>query len=201
MNLSVASYYDADQHVAEIYDTQETGMQDVALIRPHIGPAGALRVLDPVCGTGRILVSLAGDGHTLLGLDRSPAMLDRAWRALVHWPAEVSSRVSLYAADVLSNPWQSGYDLVILGGNWLYELATEKDQAGVISRAGASLLPGGHLYLDNDHMDGPLGPACRATERSRSFRRAPARTAHALRVRTAWCGTIRPYGWPALSAP
>jgi SAM-dependent methyltransferase len=118
MNLSVASYYDADQHVAEIYDTQETGMQDVALIRPHIGPAGALRVLDPVCGTGRILVSLAGDGHTLLGLDRSPAMLDRAWRALVHWPAEVSSRVSRYAADVLSDPWQSGYDLVILGGNW-----------------------------------------------------------------------------------
>ena len=45
-------------------------------------------ILELACGSGRIAVPLASDGHTVVGLDRSPAMLararDRAQRAGVH---------------------------------------------------------------------------------------------------------------------
>ncbi|MCE0761486.1 class I SAM-dependent methyltransferase [Pseudonocardia kujensis] len=39
-------------------------------------PAGA--VLDAACGTGRYAVRLAGLGHAVVGIDRSPDMLERA---------------------------------------------------------------------------------------------------------------------------
>src|SRR3954470_21479976 len=43
------------------------------------GEAGP--VLDLACGTGRVLVPLLRDGHTVVGVDRSRAMLERAaWR-------------------------------------------------------------------------------------------------------------------------
>ena len=55
--------------------------------------------------------------------------------------------------------WPAGFDLVVLGGNCFYELATPREQEGCIRSARASLKPGGHLFLDNDHMEGELDPA------------------------------------------
>jgi SAM-dependent methyltransferase len=166
MNASAGTYYDVDAYVAELYDAQEKGTQDVALIRRLIGGSGPLSILEPFYGTGRILMPLALDGHRVVGLDRSRGMLARVRHALARLRAHVSPRVTLRAGDALSDPWPTGYDLVIMGGNCLYELATAEDQATVISRAETSLVPGGHLYLDNDHMEGPLDPAWRSSERA-----------------------------------
>jgi hypothetical protein len=57
---------------------------------------------------------------------------------------------------VITTEWPSGFDLVILGGNCLYELATPEEQEYVIRSAEASLKPGGYVYVDNDHMEGEL---------------------------------------------
>ncbi|HEX5942312.1 MAG TPA: hypothetical protein VFY66_08535, partial [Anaerolineales bacterium] len=45
---------------------------------------------------------------------------------------------------------------VILGCNCFYELATADEQEKCIAQAFQSLKPGGHLFLDNDHMEGDL---------------------------------------------
>ncbi|MHB1318194.1 MAG: class I SAM-dependent methyltransferase [Anaerolineae bacterium] len=154
--------YELGGYVAELYDAQETHTRDLALLRHLLQGTGALRVLEPFCGTGRILIPLATDGHTVLGLDRAEAMLARARVKVAALVPSVQMRVVLTCADVLRFPWQTGFDLVVLGGNCLYELATAEDQASVIDRAGASLSRGGHLYLDNDHMEGPLDLAWRS---------------------------------------
>jgi SAM-dependent methyltransferase len=149
--------YDIDSHVAELYDLIESGTQDVDFIRRLSGGRGPLRILEPFCGTGRVILPLAQDGHQVTGLDQSPVMLERARRKLKALPPAVQERVTLVEMDAVGERWPAGeFDLVILGGNGLYELATAGEQELCIAAAGACLKPGGHLYLDSDHMEGDL---------------------------------------------
>jgi len=148
--------YDIESHIAEVYDQSETYTDDVELIRNLIGERGHLRILEPFCGTGRILIPLALDGHDLVGLDQAKGMLARAWAKVRQLPWEVQRRITLAEADVTREEWPKGFDLVILGGNCFYELATPQEQEGCIIFAAASLNPGGHVYVDNNHMEGDL---------------------------------------------
>jgi SAM-dependent methyltransferase len=161
--------YDAEPHIAEIYDRTETTAADVDLIRALVGGRGPLRILEPFCGTGRILIPLALDGHELVGLDRARGMLDRAQAKIGRLSEGVQRRIALLETDVTREPWPSGFDLVILGGNCLYELATPEEQAGCIRSAAASLRAGGYVYVDNDHMEGDLDEAWRRPGVSRGF--------------------------------
>jgi len=148
--------YDLDAHVAEIYDRLITTTEDIGLLRRLIGPRTGLRVLEPFCGTGRILIPLALDSHTVVGLDRAGGMLARARAKVRTLAPEVQERITLVQADVLRGAWPGGFDLVVLGGNCLYELATPEEQAQVIAAAAEALRPGGYLFVDNDHMEGEL---------------------------------------------
>jgi len=148
--------YDIEPHIAEIYDKEENYIDDVELIRTLIGDQDPLRILEPFCGTGRIFIPLALDGHQIVGLDQAKGMLDHARRKIRQLPDEVQRRITLVEADVTSEEWPQGFDLVILGGNCFYELATPEEQERCIIQATASLKPGGYVYIDNDHMEGEL---------------------------------------------
>ncbi len=152
----IRTVYDLDAHVAELYDQQITTTEDVALIRRLIGPREGLRILEPFCGTGRVLIPLAFDGHVVVGLDRAQGMLSRARAKARTLPLEIQGRVTLSRCDVLREAWPTDFDLVILGGNCLYELATPEEQAQVIAAAANALRPGGQLFVDSDHMEGEL---------------------------------------------
>jgi len=148
--------YDLDSHIAEFYDQHETERNDVALLRRLIGAGERLRILEPFCGTGRLLLPLAQDGHELVGMDVAHFMLNRLRGKLEALPECVRKRVGLTEVDVLRTDWPSGFDLVILGGNCFYELSSPEEQELCIARAARSLLPGGRLFLDNSHMEGLL---------------------------------------------
>ena len=81
--------YDLDAHVAELYDQLITTAEDIALVRRLIGPQKGLRILEPFCGTGRVLIPLALDGHVVVGLDRAQGMLSRARAKVGALPPEV----------------------------------------------------------------------------------------------------------------
>jgi SAM-dependent methyltransferase len=154
--INTVSMYDVEAHVAEIYDRIENYSDDVDLVKTLIGERKQLRILEPFCGTGRILIPLALAGHHIVGIDRAQVMLDRARDKISRLPAEVQSSVQLFKADILASEWPDNFDVVILGGNCLYELATSEEQDHCISRAARSLKPGGYIYLDNNHMEGLL---------------------------------------------
>jgi SAM-dependent methyltransferase len=156
MSYNATNMYDVEPHIAEIYDQIETYTDDVELIRRLMGRRGPLRILELFCGTGRILIPLALDGHALVGLDQAQGMLARAGTKIALLPAEVRARITLTEADVTSAEWPQGFDLVILGGNCFYELATPQEQEQCIVSAAASLHPGGYVYVDNNHMEGAL---------------------------------------------
>jgi hypothetical protein len=56
LSYNATNMYDVDAHVAEIYDQVDTQTGDIALLRGFLGPARGLRILEPFCGTGRILI-------------------------------------------------------------------------------------------------------------------------------------------------
>lgn len=157
MSANPTNPFDIDPHVAEIYDRVEFGNDDVAFLKRLTADLGHLRVLEPFCGTGRVILPLAEAGHSVTGLDCSRGMLERARQKAARLPEDARRRVELIEMDATHwDEWPRGFDLVILGGNGLYELATPEEQAGCITAAAASLRPGGHVYLDSDHMEGVL---------------------------------------------
>jgi SAM-dependent methyltransferase len=199
MSYNTTNAYDIEPHIAEIYDQVETCADDVALIRRLIGGRGPLRILEPFCGTGRILIPLALDGHTLVGLDQSKGMLDRARTKIAQLPEAVHNRITLAQADVISDPWPQGFDLVILGGNCFYELATPQEQEGCIISAAAALNPGGHVYVDNDHMEGELDKSWQNPGCVGAFPPATAPMARASRPPPKPSGMMCQVGWPSFA--
>lgn len=159
MNHNCINAYDADFHVAEIYDRCETERSDVEFIRKLAKPSGPMRILEPFCGTGRILISLALDGRDVTGMDQSAGMLSRLRQKIQRLPLDAQKRINVTQADVLCEEWPDGFDLVILGCNCFYELAASAEQEKCIAQAFQALYPGGYLFIDNDHMEGELDPA------------------------------------------
>ncbi len=156
MSINQTNMYDVDRHVAEIYDEFETQTDDVQLIRRLARERGRLHILEPFCGTGRILIPLALDGHELAGLDQASTMLDRARAKVTQLPDDVRARITLAQVDVTASPWPGDFDLVLLAGNCFYELASPEEQEGCVAAAAGALRPGGYVYVDNDHMEGVL---------------------------------------------
>lgn len=72
--------------------------REIARERCGLGDGGS--VLDLACGTGRLLVPLVRDGHTVIGIDRSPPMLARAAARIARLPAAARRRALLLRADL-----------------------------------------------------------------------------------------------------
>ena len=154
--MNYINVYDADAHVAEIYDQFETGREDLDFLRNLIGNSGTLKILEPFCGTGRVLIPLALDGHIVHGMDQSGGMLGRARQKIQTLPLDAQGRIHLDRVEVSSREWPRDFDLVVLGRNCFYELATPDEQETCIVRAFQSVRSGGYLFIDNDHMEGGL---------------------------------------------
>ena len=117
----------------------ENGLEDFHLIRKLIDPQKNRRILEPFCGTGRLLIPLAQDGHSVCGMDQSIAMLDRARSEITQLGESVRDRITLIHADVLTREWPAGFDIVILGFNCFYELASSAEQRQCVQLASHAL--------------------------------------------------------------
>ena len=155
-NSSRTDAYALDPHVAEVYDQSETYTDDIDQIIRLLGQSAPLRILEPFCGTGRILIPLAKAGHTLVGFDRAKGMLDRARKKVAQLQESVQAKITLFAGDAPVTDWPGGFDLVILGANCFYGLSSAAEQQACIRSAYASLRHGGWLYVDNNCRRGPV---------------------------------------------
>jgi len=131
-----ADYYDAD------YGTMA---DDLSFYRELARRAGG-RVLEVMCGSGRLLVPLAQAGLRLAGVDISGAMLTLAREQLQ--AADILERVELLEADVRSRVPQGPFGLAIVAVNSFMHLATAADQLAALEHIHAALGPGGLLAID-----------------------------------------------------
>jgi ubiquinone/menaquinone biosynthesis C-methylase UbiE len=109
-----ANARDIDERIAEIYDQIETQTHDVGDVRRLLGGGRNLRMLEPFCGNGRILIPMASDGHEIVGIDQSTIMLDGARAKLPSLSKSVQRRITLIQADVTKEAWLADLGLVKL---------------------------------------------------------------------------------------
>ena len=138
-----------DDHIAEIYDQIEKHSDDIPLLTEYITQNKIKKVLEPFCGTGRILLPLAKLGVEITGIDQSESMLKRLKKRL----DDEGLHSSLIHADVLKDEWPKDFEMVIIGGNSLYEFGTENEQKKCIEPASNAMESGSLLYLENDNME------------------------------------------------
>ncbi|MHB8994288.1 MAG: class I SAM-dependent methyltransferase [Armatimonadota bacterium] len=102
-------------------------------------------IADICCGMGRHLLPLTALGYDLVGLDRSPMMLELAQRGAE--TARLTARLVLGEAQRL--PFEdAAFDVVLNLFNSFGYLATETDDRLVLAEAARCLKPGGRFFLD-----------------------------------------------------
>lgn len=134
---------------APFYDWENArtlGRRDVPfwtrLAAAHAGP-----VLELGCGTGRVAAPLVRAGVTLVGLDRSAAMLARARRRLGR--AGAQGRGLLVRGDLRALPFGTGwFPLVIAPYGVLQSLLRDGDLAAALDAVRRVLAPGGTFGLE-----------------------------------------------------
>lgn len=145
--------------IAEVYDLEHGGYDaDVDLYRSLARVVGD-PILELGCGSGRLLVPLAEDGHRLTGLDRSGPMLERA--AAVTAGAGLASRVTLHRGSMTEADAAPGgpFGLVIVALNGLLHVESAAGQREVLRAARRALDPRGQLVIDvvNPHPEALRG--------------------------------------------
>ena len=99
------------------------------------------RMLDAGCGTGRVGGRLAALGHTVVGVDVDPALIEYA---LADFPAGDWHVGALALLDLPAMGITEPFDLVFAAGNVLGFLAAST-RVDVLRRLKAHLAPGGRL--------------------------------------------------------
>lgn len=110
--------------------------------------AGAGRVLELGCGTGRLLLPLAEAGFQVVGVDASRAMLARAQRRLADAPRELRARVELREGEMRDLELAGRFDLVVVATKTFFYLMTPSDQRRMLSAVARLLEAGGIVALD-----------------------------------------------------
>lgn len=146
-------WYDTPLYYDIIFDADSAKEADFmeTIMRRHSGVKGngPWRVLEPACGTGRLLLALAQRGHKVSGFDANPNMLDYARRRL----ARKKRRAELWQdrLEDFSPPSKTRFDLAhCLVSTFKYI----QDEEGAVShlRHVANALRRGGLYLLGIHL-------------------------------------------------
>jgi SAM-dependent methyltransferase len=139
-------FYDA---IAEWYDLEFADFTaDLDLYLGYAGIVGG-PILELGCGTGRLLAPLADAGYQVIGVDSSPAMIERARERLATARVD-NARVGLADIRTLEGIPQ-GMRLVFSAINSFLHLLTREDQLAALRSARRVLDGDGILVLDVFH--------------------------------------------------
>lgn len=104
-------------------------------------------VLDLACGTGRVAIPLAGEGHTVVGLDLSEEMLEQFRRKRAALPAPVRDRISMVCSDMCEFDLGRKFSLIVIPARSFQALLTEERQRQCLRRIRSHLREDGILIL------------------------------------------------------
>jgi SAM-dependent methyltransferase len=131
-----ARYYDADFGAIE---------DDIPFYRELARRCGG-PILEPMCGSGRLLLPLAQAGYRLTGVDVSAALLACARSKLAN--AGLLGQVELLEADIRQATPAGPFGMAIVALNSFMHLATVADQLAALGQIHAALRPDGLLALE-----------------------------------------------------
>jgi SAM-dependent methyltransferase len=134
-------YYDA---VFDQDTRHEADFLEAVLAR--IGPAIRARpahLLEPACGTGRLVIELARRGHRVTGFDAGAEMIAYARERARAEPPRVRRAIRLHEARMESFRLRGPFDLAYCLLSTIKHLASEEAARAHLQRVAAALAPGG----------------------------------------------------------
>ena len=139
-----ARFYDDD------YRHYDEDIEAITMLAAECGDP----ILELGCGTGRVLLPLAAAGHSVTGVDISPALLACAAQKLrTHG---VLTNTTLVEADLrtLDLP-EKHFAFAFCTSNTLMHFTSAEEQIAVLRNAARHLRPGGRLLIDLFNPDLP----------------------------------------------
>jgi SAM-dependent methyltransferase len=128
--------------ISPFYDLDLEGYaDDVALYRALAEERGGA-VLELGCGTGRVALALAVDDHEVVGVDNSPAMLDRARTK------DAAHRVRWIEGDIRALDLARRFALVLAPLGVLQHLTTVDDVVATFQVIARHMEPDGIAVID-----------------------------------------------------
>jgi SAM-dependent methyltransferase len=158
--------YDGFEDYDRFVNWERRPAYELPFIEAQLQAAGARRVLDAACGTGRHALALAERGYDVLGADLSAPMIERAranaaalLRPGVSAPGLEMGEAAFFVAGFggLTQAGQAlDVDALLCLGSSLPHVLTEADLAATLADWHAALRPGGLLLIQNRNMDAVL---------------------------------------------
>lgn len=136
---------------AELYDFEYRRRRgDVVFYRKVAAELldGPGRVLELACGTGRVTAGLVRDGHMVVGVDLSDAMLRAAAARVERLGRGAGERLHLVRADMRQFALAARFPLIVMAFNSFEHLYTRVEVAACLERIQAHLEPGGRFVFD-----------------------------------------------------
>ena len=137
-----------DRADAAFYDYYATGLEGEVQFYVEEARRAGSPVLELGCGTGRILIPVAEAGVTIVGLDRSPAMLSIARQKTSKLGVEAQHRITLVEGDMRSFSLGQRFKLVMIPYRTFLHLMTPEDQRQALGCIREHLTEDGRLVLN-----------------------------------------------------
>ena len=147
MKQETRDWYDTPLYYDIIYDADTRKEADLLehVFARHAASGRTRRVLEPACGSGRLVIEMARRGWNVSGFDGSAKMLNFARERL----AEAKRKARLWENRMqnFEAPKGARYDLAHCLINTFRYLPAERDAASFLQRVSAALRPGGLFVL------------------------------------------------------
>ncbi|MCX5659814.1 MAG: class I SAM-dependent methyltransferase [Planctomycetota bacterium] len=142
-DLNTATYDNTPDKEGQAGDVAFLVAQARAVAQDVGGP-----VLELAAGTGRVAWPLAEAGFDVVGLERSPAMLDLARAKGAKHRPEVAVRTQWVLGDMREFQLGQAFGLIYCTFRSFQHLLTPEDQRRCLACAAAHLRPGGRLVIN-----------------------------------------------------
>ena len=140
----MTEFYDS---ISNYYDAENLEMtEDLHLYSMYAGIFGD-PILDVGCGTGRVMLHLAQEGHTCVGVDTSAQMLARAEQKVAGLP-EIASRSRFVLGDIETYESQEPFGLILLPYHTFMHFQNQDTQLNVLKQLASNLAPNGAMIFD-----------------------------------------------------
>lgn len=135
-----------------LLDGSRTVQEALVIVRvlAERGIEAPARLLDVPCATGRMAIALADEGFDAVGIDQSAHMINvgRQRARSMDGPGSASFQIG----DARTLRFDESFDAAIEWGTSI-GYGTMDDDVRILSSIRASLVPGGVMLLETDHLD------------------------------------------------
>lgn len=131
---------------AHYYDADMGDFADDLPLYHELARSADGAILDPMCGTGRVIVALAEAGHQCIGIDVSPAMIEIVDRKIER--RELGTRLRAQQGDIRSFQIAERCGMIVVPMNSFMHLETVADQLAALRTLRDHLRLDGRLVLD-----------------------------------------------------